>query len=79
MKTWKIGMLAVTAAILTACSTTAAGGTPKAEVPQAKVDFGDVPVTDNMAEAKHMKFVIKNTGTGNLQLSNMQVKTLQGC
>jgi uncharacterized protein YcfL len=73
---WKTLLLG--AFLLAGCS--AAGGkAPKAVIPEDSVDFGDVPVVSDMNQAKTKTFVIKNEGTGNLQLSDLQVKTLEGC
>ena len=71
------GLVALLAVVLAGCA--GVGGTPKAVSPETKVDFGDVPVTNNMNEAKSKEFVIRNEGTGNLKLSDLQVKLLQGC
>jgi hypothetical protein len=77
MKTkWKAWLLAGVL-LLAGCS--AAGKAPKAVVPEDSIDFGDLPVVSDMNQAKTKTFVIKNEGTGDLKLSDLQVKTLEGC
>lgn len=72
MKKW---LLALTAAALlvAGCS---GGGAPKAVAPEMTFDFGDVLTT---ADTKTHEFAIKNEGTGDLKLGDVQVKLLQGC
>ncbi|HYG60420.1 MAG TPA: hypothetical protein VD902_20305 [Symbiobacteriaceae bacterium] len=67
-----------TAAVLVAgCS---GGGTPKAVTPETEVNFGDVRMTtDHVKDTVSKEFFIKNEGTGDLKLSDLQVKLLQGC
>jgi uncharacterized protein YcfL len=76
MKKWKAWLL-VGVLLLAGCSS--AGKAPQAVVPEASVDFGDVPVVTDMSQAKTKTFVIKNEGQGDLKLSDLQVKTLEGC
>lgn len=64
------------ALLLAGCS---AAGVPKAVTPVASHDFGDVPVTNDMKAARLKQFEIKNEGTANLKLSNLQVRLLEGC
>lgn len=56
-----------------------AKGEPKAVMPESKYDFGNVPIVTDMSQAKTKEFFIKNEGKGDLKLSNVQVKLLQGC
>ena len=55
------------------------GGTPKAVTPVTTHDFGNVPVVTDMKDGKQQAFIIQNEGTGDLRLSNLQVKLLEGC
>lgn len=64
------------ALILVGCSTS---GVPKAVTPVDSHDFGNVPVTNDMKAARLKRFEIKNEGTSNLKLSNLQVRLLEGC
>jgi len=66
---------AVSAVLLTGCSS----GVPKVVTPETSFNFGNVPVVTDMRDGKTHEFVIKNEGTGNLRLSNIQVKLLEGC
>lgn len=68
-------LLALLAVAVVGCT----AGTPKAVVPQTRHDFGDVPVVADMSKVRVKEFVIKNEGSGNLKLSDIQVKTLEGC
>lgn len=78
MKRFVMAAAAAGAALVIAgCSSS--GGTPKVVVPETEVNFGDVPVVTDMNDAKVKRFTIKNEGTGDLQLSKLQIKTLQGC
>lgn len=65
--------LAAVVLLLAGCS---ASGPAKAVAPELKFDFGDVPVTSDM---KTHDFVIKNEGQGDLKITGVQVKLLQGC
>ncbi len=75
--------LAGAALVLAGCGSSGAPGGapegPKAVTPTTSHDFGDVPVTEDMSKAVKTEFVIKNEGSGDLKLSNLQVKLLQGC
>jgi PBP1b-binding outer membrane lipoprotein LpoB len=73
---WK-ALVVVGALLLAGCS--AAGQAPKVVTPETAVDFGNVPVISDMNLAKKQTFVIKNEGQGTLKLSDLQVKTLEGC
>ncbi len=55
------------------------GAPPKAVTPETWFDFGDVPVVTDMAGTRYKEFAIKNEGTGDLKLSDVQVKLLEGC
>jgi hypothetical protein len=68
-------MALIGAVLLAGCSS----GTPKAASPETKYDFGDVPVVTDMSQGKTREFVIKNEGTGDLKITGVQVKLLQGC
>jgi len=73
-------LLLVALMLLAGCGATASGGgQPKAVVPELKVDFGNVPVSSNMNDAKIKRFLIQNAGTGNLRFGQVQVKLLDGC
>lgn len=61
--------------VLTGCSKSA----PKAVTTETAHDFGQVPVTNSMSQARLKEFVIMNDGTADLRLSNVQVQTLEGC
>lgn len=74
----RVGLAAGIALVLAGCSASGSSA-PKAVIPEDQVNFGDVPVVTNMNDAKVKRFTIKNEGTGPLQLSNLQVKTLEGC
>lgn len=76
MKRFLPVILLFLAALLAGCS---AGGTPEAITPETEHNFGNVPVTNNMNEAKLKWFSIKNSGSAALRLSDIQVKTLEGC
>lgn len=76
MKRFALGLVALVATLVVGCS---GGGGPKVVTPETKVDFGDVVMTPDHKDAKTREFVIKNEGTGDLKLSDIQVKTLQGC
>jgi len=56
-----------------------AGGVPRAVAAETRFDFGNVPVSSDMKDAKLKQFLIKNEGTGSLRLRDLQVKTLEGC
>lgn len=66
-------------AALLALAGCAGGGTPKAVTPVTTHDFGDVPVSSDPKDLRTKEFVIQNTGTADLKLSNLQVKLLEGC
>lgn len=74
MRHW-IPSLLLALALLAGC----AKGLPKAATPETEYDFGDVPVTADMSQAELKEFVIKNEGTANLQLGQVQIKTIEGC
>lgn len=67
--------LLLSLAVLTGCSK----GVPKAVASETEHDFGEVPVTNDMSQARLKEFVIMNDGTADLRLSNVQVQTLEGC
>lgn len=73
-KAW-LALLFAAAVAAAGCS----GGAPKAVAPETQVDFGDVLTTNNMNDAKLKEFFIQNAGTGDLKISEVQVKLLQGC
>lgn len=68
-------LLALVAFVAAGCSS----ATPRAVVPQNSHDFGNVPVVDDMRQARLKEFVIRNDGDADLKLSGIQVKTLEGC
>ena len=68
-------LLVVALALLAGCSK----GTPKAVTGETEHDFGEVPVTNDMSQAKLKEFVIANDGTADLRLSNIQIEVLEGC
>ena len=47
----------------------------KLQIAETVFDFGQVPVGEQVEHA----FVLKNTGTGPLNLGQMNVKRLEGC
>jgi ABC-type glycerol-3-phosphate transport system substrate-binding protein len=73
MKRLLAALLALVALVAVGCSS----GAPKAAAPEVKFDYGDVPTTE--AEPRNHEFVIKNEGTGDLKIADVQVKLLQGC
>lgn len=81
----KKGLLALAAGTLVVAGCASSGAPssspdgPKAVTPVTSHDFGNVPVTDDMSKAVKKEFVIKNEGTSDLKLSNLQVKLLEGC
>lgn len=76
MKYARLTLLVGAALVATGCSS----GAPQAVAPETSYDFGDVPVvTDMVRGAKYKEFVIRNDGTKDLKLSNIQVKLLEGC
>lgn len=54
-------------------------GVPRAVTPQTSVDLGKVPVAQSMTDTIDTPFEIANEGTSSLRLSDIQVKTLEGC
>lgn len=72
-RTWPLALLVP---LLAAGCT---GGAPAAVVPEDSVNFGDVPVVTDMSKARLKTFSIMNGGTATLRLSEIQVKTLEGC
>jgi ABC-type glycerol-3-phosphate transport system substrate-binding protein len=72
-------LLAGLAAALAIAGCSSGSGGPKAVVPEDQADFGDVPVTNDMNNVRVKQFTIKNEGAGQLKLSNLQVKVLEGC
>lgn len=54
-------------------------GVPVAVTPEDSVNFGNVPVVTDMSKASLKTFAIMNAGTASLRLSDIQVKTLEGC
>lgn len=68
-------VLLLLAVVLTGCAG-AAGSTPKAVTPVTEHNFGDIPTT---ADVKTQEFTIKNEGTGDLKISGVQVKLIEGC
>lgn len=76
MKRMLMALLLLAAVVVAGCG----GGAPKAATPVTKHDFGDVPMTtDHEKDTRTKEFVIKNEGTGDLKLSDVQVKLLKGC
>lgn len=75
MKRILLLVLTLAAFLAVGCSS----GTPKATSPETRFDFGDVVMTDDMNDVKRHEFFIKNDGTGDLKLSDLQVKLLKGC
>ncbi|HYF94636.1 MAG TPA: hypothetical protein VD969_20685 [Symbiobacteriaceae bacterium] len=73
MKRFLTILLALAAVLAVGCS---GGGAPKATAPETKYDFGNVLTTE---DPKYHTFYIKNEGKGDLKLSDVQVKLLQGC
>lgn len=71
---WPI-LIALLAFALAGCSE----GVPRAVTPQTSVDLGPVPVAKSMTDTIDTRFEIANEGTGRLKLSDIQVKTLEGC
>jgi len=69
-------LLVLTAVLAVGCS---GGGSPKATTPETKFDFGNVVMTNDHNDAKKHEFFIKNEGTADLKLSDLQVKLLEGC
>lgn len=67
----------ISVVLLAGCST--ASKQPKAVAPEQKVDFGNVPVVTDMSQAKVKEFEIRNEGTADLRIKDVQVKLLQGC
>lgn len=75
-------LLVSTLLLVTGCGDTAgtaASGVPKAVTPMTSFDFGNVPVTTDMNGARLQQFFIENAGTASPRLSDIQVKTLEGC
>lgn len=74
---------ALAAALLAGCATgrggTNAGAAPRAVTPVTRYDFGDVPVTTDMNDARLKQFVIQNQGGANLELGVPEVRLLDGC
>lgn len=68
-------LLVVALALLAGCSK----GAPKAVTGENEHDFGDVPVSNDMSQAKLKEFVIANDGTADLRLSSVQVEVREGC
>ncbi len=66
-------------AILAVAGCSGGSGSPKAVIPEDEVNLGDVPVVTDMSKAVVKQFTIKNEGNSPLKLSNLQVKTLEGC
>lgn len=79
MNSKRVALTALAAALLAGCSAAPAGGAPKAVAPETSHDFGNVPVVTDMRLARTKQFTIKNEGTGDLRLSNLRVKVLEGC
>jgi len=79
MKRRLAGLMALVLVALAGLLAGCGGAPPKAVTPETWFDFGDVPVTNDMAAARNKDFVIKNEGTGDLKLSDIQVKLLEGC
>lgn len=69
-------VLLLLAALVAGCAGAGGGGTPKAVAPVTEHNFGDVLTT---ADVKTKEFVIKNEGKGDLKISAVQVKMLEGC
>jgi hypothetical protein len=67
--------LCLVIAVLAAC----ARGAPEAVVPETEHDFGDVPVATDRSQARVKEFAIRNEGTADLKLRDIQIKTLEGC
>lgn len=58
-----------------AANATTGGSTGKLQLPEAYFDFGSVPVGQMVIH----EFVIRNSGTGTLNLTKPDVKLLEGC
>lgn len=71
-------ILALTA-LLALAGCAGGGGSPKVVTPVITHDFGDVPVSSDRQDIRTKEFLIQNTGTADLKLSNVQVKLLEGC
>ncbi|MFZ5815765.1 MAG: hypothetical protein ACOY93_10750 [Bacillota bacterium] len=73
----RMGLMAavVLSLLLAGCS----GRAPRVVTPETRHDFGDVPVTMDMREARLKEFVIMNEGTADLKIKDVQVKILEGC
>jgi ABC-type uncharacterized transport system auxiliary subunit len=69
-----LAILLAAAALVAGCSS---GGAPRAAAPETTFDFGEVPTSEKDARTK--EFTIQNDGAGDLKISDVQVKVLQGC
>lgn len=79
-----IPLAALVLLVLAGCSGSSGGAksggnAPKAMLPETQFDFGNVPVTNDMRQARVKRFVIRNAGTADLRLGKPQVATLEGC
>lgn len=80
MKRRFTGLLALVLIAATGLLVAGCGGAPsKAVTRETWFDFGDVPVVTDMAGTRYKDFAIANEGTGDLKLSDIQVKLLEGC
>lgn len=52
---------------------------PKAVTSETEHDFGDLPVKTDQSQVRVKKSVIMNDGTADLQLSDVEIQTLEGC
>ncbi len=76
----KLLLLLTALLVLSGCATAApAGAVPKVAVPETTYDFGNVPVTRNAKDTLYRSFSIRNEGNADLRLSDIQIKTLEGC
>lgn len=75
MKRVALILAAVSLLFVAGCSK----GQPRAVTPETEVDFGKVPVVNDMSKARIKEFFIRNEGTADLRITEGKVVLLDGC